>query len=279
MIGHPFSINPTRFRPALSLQHLNWKHGAFIVIFLCLSLSGAQSQNAGTSDNSSAFQTLLIWMPFILKGFLLNLLMSFLAIGIATILGILLGLLQISKSGILRWPAHLFTHVFRNSPWLVILFMIMYLLPFEMRLPWGGVLVLPDWLKATVAFSLPVMANIAEILRGAVASIPRGQWESAESLAFTYRQTLWMIILPQCVKRMIPAWMNWYALLALATPMASLLGVSEAVGNAQAAMTAAGSRPELLIPFYLFLMLLFFIYIYPIAIWTRRLERKYAVNL
>jgi len=123
------------------------------------------------------------------------------------------------------------------------------------------------------------MANIAEILRGAVASIPRGQWESAESLAFTYRQTLWMIILPQCVKRMIPAWMNWYALLALATPMASLLGVSEAVGNAQAAMTAAGSRPEFLIPFYLFLMLLFFIYIYPIAIWTRRLERKYAINL
>ncbi len=277
MTGRPFSINPSRFGPSLSLRRLSWKHGALIAFFLCLSLGAAQSQSAATPEQPSAFQTLLIWVPFIVKGFLLNLLMSFLAMAIATVLGTLLGLVRISKAGILRWPAHLFTHVFRNSPWLVILFMIMYLLPFQMRLPWGGTLMLPDWLKATVAFALPVMANIAEILRGAVASIPQGQWDSAESLAFSHRQTLWMIILPQCVKRMIPAWMNWYALLALATPMASLLGVSEAVGNAQAAMTAAGSSPDLLIPFYLFLMLLFFIYIYPIAVWTRRLERKYAI--
>jgi polar amino acid transport system permease protein len=135
----------------------------------------------------------------------------------------------------------------------------------------------PDWTKATLAFSLPVMANISEILRGAVESIPRGQWDSAESLAFTRWQTLRWVILPQCIRRALPSWMNWYALLALATPMASILGVHEAVGNAQAAMEAAGARPELLAPFYLFLLCLFFAYIYPIAIWTRKLERKYAV--
>ena len=60
------------------------------------------------------------------------------------------------------------------------------------------------------------MANVSEIVRGAVQSIPSGQWESAEALAFTRRQTLWMIILPQCVKRMLPPWMNLYAILVVA---------------------------------------------------------------
>ena len=72
---------------------------------------------------------------------------------------------------------------------------------------------IPDWIKATLGLALPVMANVAEIVRGAVQSIPTAQWESAESLAFTRRQTLWMIILPQCVKRMLPPWMNLYAIL------------------------------------------------------------------
>ena len=74
---------------------------------------------------------------------------------------------------------------------------------------------LPGWLKATIGLSLPVMANVSELVRGAVRSIPSAQWEAAESLAFSRRQTLWMIILPQCVKRMLPPWMNLYAILTV----------------------------------------------------------------
>ena len=59
--------------------------------------------------------------------------------------------------------------------------------------------------------------------------MPTGQWEAAESLAFTRQQTLWQIILPQCFKRMIPPWMNWYAILTMATPLCSLLGVEEII--------------------------------------------------
>jgi polar amino acid transport system permease protein len=216
-------------------------------------------------------------MPFILKGFLLNLAMSLIAMALATIFGLALGLMQISQLALVRGPARFVTKLLRNSPWLVILFMVMYLVPFQFQMPGLGLVSIPDWWKATFAFMLPVMANISEILRGAVQSISKGQWESAESLVFSRAQTLRYIILPQCVRRMLPSWMNWYALLALATPMASILGVNEAVGNAQAAMEAAGSRPEFLIPFYLFLMCLFFAFIYPIAVWTRKLEARYAV--
>ena len=90
---------------------------------------------------------------------------------------------------------------------------------------------------------------------------------------------MWMIILPQCFKRMIPPWMNWYAILTMATPLCSIMGVEESVNLAQQAMTAEDSRPELLAPFYIFLLVIFFCYCYPIARWTIRLERRYAVKI
>lgn len=225
---------------------------------------------------SGSMGVLVQWMPFIMQGFLLNMLMSVIAMLLATIFGVALGFMQISDLALVRGPARFVTHVFRNSPWLVILFAIMLMVPFEVSLPWFGKVMIPAWVKATVGFTLPVMANIAEILRGAVGSIPTGQWESAESLAFTRRQTMRHVILPQCLRRMLPPWMNWFALLTLMTPIAAILGVNEALGNTQAAMEAAGSSPDLLIPFYLFLMSIFFVFIYPVSVWTKRLERRFA---
>lgn len=70
---------------------------------------------------------------------------------------------------------------------------------------------------------------------------------------------MWMIILPQCIKRMIPSWMNWYAILTMSTPVASVLGVEESVYLAAQAMVAEDSRPELLGPFYGFLLVIFFL--------------------
>jgi polar amino acid transport system permease protein len=135
----------------------------------------------------------------------------------------------------------------------------------------------PAWFKATVGLSLPVMANFAEIVRGAVNSIPTSQWESAESLAFSRRQTMWLIILPQCVKRMTPPWMNWYAILTMSTPLISIVGVNDAMTLTQDAL-AAEQRSELLMPMYGMLLVLFFLYCYPIARWTQFLERKFAVR-
>lgn len=262
-----------------SLSGLRWYHGIILLLGFVIVFAVVYWSNQGEAGaNLSALDTLILWLPFILKGFGLNLLMSFLAMAIATVLGVALGIAQVSQIAILRAGAKFITQLFRNAPWLVILFIVMYLLPIEVRLPGGDKIMIPDWLKATFAFSLPVMGNISEIVRGAINSIPTGQWESAEGLAFSRRQTMVHIILPQCVKRSIPPWMNWYALLTLATPMASILGVHEAVGNAQAAMEAGGGRPDFLLPFYLFLLCLFFVYIYPIALWTRKLEQKYAVS-
>lgn len=269
------ATDKTGFQPLRLLRRIHWGYGVALLVAVAVVVV-ISSGTTGSDQERSALGSLIAWIPFILNGFVLNLVMSFLAMALATMLGIGLGLLQLGRSMAIRKPAVFVTHLFRNSPWLVILFVVMYYFPFELRMPGGGIVSIPGWIPATFAFALPVMANISEIVRGSVNSIPNTQWESAASLALTRAQTLRHVILPQCVKRSIPPWMNWYAMLTLATPMASILGVQEAVGNAQAAMEAAGSRPELLMPFYGFLLVLFFAYIYPIAILTHRLERKYG---
>src|SRR3546814_12492445 len=114
-------------------------------------------------------------------------------------------------------------------------------------------------MKATLGLSLPVMANVSEVVRGAVISLPKGQWEAAESLAFSRRQTLWEIILPQCVKRMLPPWMNLYHILTMAQVLASLVGVSEML-NQNGRSPAADTRPDLLSPSSAFVMVSFFAY-------------------
>jgi len=151
------------------------------------------------------------------------------------------------------------------------------LLPFEFRVA-GLRIPFPDWVKAVVGFSLPAMANVSEILRGAVLSVPTGQWESAESLGFNRRQTMFQIILPQCIKRMLPPWMNLYSLITMSTVTASVVGVSEMLTMTAQVHAAEGSRPELLAPLYSFAMLCFFVYAYPIGKWTEYLERKYQVK-
>jgi polar amino acid transport system permease protein len=73
--------------------------------------------------------------------------------------------------------------------------------------------------------------------------------------------------------------MNWYAILTMATPLCSLLGIEEIITLSRQAMESEDNHPELLVPFYGFALLLFFAYCYPIARLTMRLERKYAVKL
>ena len=198
------------------------------------------------------------------------------AMAVGTLLGAFLGLAQLSRAAPVRGTSWFATHFFRNAPWLVLLFYCMFLLPFKITV-FGISVPLPDWVKATFGLSLPVMANVSEIVRGAVQSIPTGQWESAASFAFTRRQTLWMIILPQCVKRMLPPWMNLYSILTVGTVLVSVVGVSEVMTLAGDVL-ASENRADLLMPFYFYILVWFFLYCYPIARWTVYLERKYAVN-
>jgi len=247
---------------------------AFVIVLHPLTAYAQSGLGLGRSVDA-----LWRWIPYLLfSGFLMNVVISVLTMAIGTAAGLVLGLMQISPVAAIRKSAWVVTQVFRNSPWLVLLFIVMLAFPFEVTIA-GITISIPDWVKAVFGLSLPIMANIAEVVRGAIQSVPWGQWEAADSLAFSRQQILWRIILPQCFKRMIPPWMNWYAILTMATPLVSLLGVEEMVTLSRQAMVAENSRPELLVPFYGFCLVVFFIYCYPIARWTMRLERRFNVKL
>src|SRR6185369_13002478 len=249
-------------------------HAGFLLIALLCAAGYSQAQ--GGSATAPIIDTIWKWTPLLAKGFAFNIGISALAMAIGTVFGTLLGLAQLSRAAPVAKPARFVTNFFRNAPWLVLLFYCMFLLPFKITI-FGVSVPLPDWVKATFGLSLPVMANMSEIVRGAVQSIPSGQWESAASFAFTRRETLWMIILPQCIKRMLPPWMNLYSILTVGTVLVSVVGVSE-VMTLTGDVLASENRADLLMPFYFYILAWFFLYCYPIARGTVYLERKYAVN-
>ena len=246
---------------------------ALLVLFVS---SVAIAQITGSPAQPSVLDLLVKWTPLLASGFLFNLLISFFAMAIGTIAGMLIGLARISLLRSVRGTSWVVVQFFRNAPWLVLLFFVMYLLPFQFTIG-STTIPFPDWMKATLGLALPIMANVAEIVRGSVQSIPTAQWDAARSLAFSRRETLWKIILPQCVKRMLPPWMNWYAILTMATTLASIVGVSE-VMTITLRITNAESRTDLLIPIYSYVLLWFFAYCYPISLWTSRLETRYEVR-
>ena len=248
---------------------------AFFTAFLILMTGVAEARNADAKQG--VLSILIEWTPFLFEGFLFNILISAMAMFIGTALGSVLGLMQISLIPSIKHSSWFVTQFFRNSPWLCLLFFTMYMLPFEFDL--GFVVIpFPDWLKATLGLSLPIMANMSEIVRGAIQSIPFGQWEAAESLAFNRRQQLFQIILPQCVKRMLAPWMNWYAILTMTTVLASIVGVNEVMTRVSEVLASTGGRVDLLAPLYSYIMIWFFIYTYPIARLTMSAERKFNVN-
>lgn len=262
-------------RYALPVVRLDGRTMLVLAALLCLWAGVAEAQ-ALASGQESVLATILKWTPLISRGFALNVAISLIAMGLGTMLGLFLGLAQISLMPPVRAGSWALTQFFRNAPWLVLLFYCIFVLPFRVTV-FGQTFDVPNWLRATIGLTLPVMANVSEIVRGAVQSIPRGQWEAAESLGYRRGQTLREIILPQCLKRMAPPWMNLYAILIMSTPLASVVGVEEAMTLTRGALNAE-RRGDLLIPMYGALLLAFFVYCWPIAHATQALERRWQVT-
>jgi polar amino acid transport system permease protein len=216
------------------------------------------------------------WTPFMAEGFVLNVGMSLFAIIVGTVGGVFLGMGQVAPSALTAAPSRIATQIFRNAPWLVLLFYCIFLVPFQVTVG-GETFQIPNWLRASIGFTIPVIANFSEVVRGAVQSIPSGQWEAARSLGYKWSKTMFSIVLPQCIKRMIPPWMNLYAVLLMATPLASIVGVEEAMTNTRTALQAEANS-NLLLPMYAYLLTWFFFYCYPIARFSMYLETRFAVR-
>jgi len=120
-----------------------------------------------------------------------------LALGIP--LGLVLALSRLSSRRALRWPAGLVIEIFRTTPPLVQLFWFFFALPIL-----TGIEMTP-FNAAVLTFSIQSAAFFAEAFRGGIVSVERGQWEAARALGMNPRQVMRRVVLPQAVKRMLPA--------------------------------------------------------------------------
>jgi len=146
------------------------------------------------------------------------------ALGLVLALGI--ALMRLSSRRVLSATARAYVSVIRGTPLLVQLFVIFY------GLPSIGVVIDP-WPSAVVAFSLNVGGYAAEVIRAAILSVPRGQWEAAYMIGMPRRLALRRIILPQAARVSVPPLSNTFISLVKDTSLASLILVTELFRRAQ----------------------------------------------
>jgi polar amino acid transport system permease protein len=204
-------------------------------------------------------------------GFAANIVISLWSMSIAVVTGAALGICLIAEKAFVRVPAEIVMNALRNSPWLVVLYAMLYLLPFEISV-FGTLVALSPTVKAIFGLALPVTANIAEVFRGGVQAIPTGQWESARSLGYRPLQILRHVVVPQAIPLMTPNLMTIYAMLFIGTSLVVVTGTSDVLSVARTVIGSDGSH--LATAVYLFVLLLFFLFSFPIAIFSRVLERR-----
>ena len=150
-------------------------------------------------------------------------LLSF-ALGLVIALGV--ALMRLSRIWIVSGIARVYISIIRGTPLLVQLFVIFY------GLPSIGVLVDP-WPSAIIAFSLNVGGYAAEVIRAAILSVPKGQWEAGYTIGMSRGQTLVRVILPQAARVSVPPLSNTFISLVKDTSLASLILVTELFRQAQ----------------------------------------------
>ena len=210
-----------------------------------------------------AFQLALDSAPFLLKGAYYTVVLSLGGMFFGLLLGFGLALMRLSRFKSVSWLARIYVSFFRGTPLLVQLFVIYYGLPqLGMELD-----PLP---AALIGFSLNMAAYACEILRAAIGSIERGQWEAAASIGMTRAQTLLRAILPQAMRTALPPLGNSFISLVKDTAMAATIQVPEVFRQAQ----LISSRTLEIFTMYLTVAVIYWVLCSILAHFQNRLEAR-----
>jgi len=173
-----------------------------------------------------SLQLVLDSAPFLLKGTLFTLELSFGGMVFGLFLGFVLAMMRLSHFWPLSWLARFYVSIFRGTPLIAQLFMIYY------GLPQFGIELDPIP-SAMIGLSLNTAAYTSETLRAAISSIEKGQWEAAASIGMSSWQTLRRVILPQAARTALPSLGNSFIGLVKDTSLAATIQVPELFRQAQ----------------------------------------------
>lgn len=194
---------------------------------------------------------------------------SLIAVIISIPLGILVGILMTFKNPILKAVLRVYLEFIRIMPQLVLLFIVFF---GSTRVI--GVDISGD-LAAVIVFSLWGIAEMGDLVRGAIISIPKHQYESGEALGLSKRQIFVYIIIPQTIKRLVPLSINLITRMIKTTSLVLMIGVVEVIKVAQQIIEAnRTASPNAAFGVYLAVFLMYFIACTPISMLARYLEKR-----
>ena len=194
------------------------------------------------------FQYILNIIPILLKASLKTLQLTVVSVLVGSLLGIVFALIKLQKNRFLYMLGYLYTWVFRGTPLILQIIFIYYGLPsFGIDLsPMQG---------ALIALSLNSGAYMAEIIRGGITSIDKGQFEAAKALGFTYMQTMRRIILPQTFRVIIAPVGNEFITMLKDTALVSVIAMTELMRTAQTMYAAKFSNEPYMVAAVIYLFL------------------------
>lgn len=177
-------------------------------------------------DTSSHWTFAVSILPILAKGLLVTLQATVVGFLLAAVLGLVFAGLKGMRSRWVAWPARFVSEFLRDTPLLVQLFFLYYVLP-----DYG--LMLPAFMTGALALGLQYSAYTSEVYRAGIQSVPAGQLEAARALDLTAVRTFWIVVLPQAIPRIIPALGNYLVSIMKDVPILSVVAVLEVLSVAK----------------------------------------------
>jgi polar amino acid transport system permease protein len=182
------------------------------------------------------------------------------------VVGLVTGLLRLSRNPVITAPLVAYVEIFRCTPLLVQIVWFYYALPVVLGID------IPAHVAAVLVLSLYTGAFYAEIIRGGVNSIERGQWDAARAIGMRRGQVMRHVILPQAVKRMIPPFMNQSIIQLKNTSLVSTIAVADLLYQGTI-ITAATYRP---LEVYTMVAVIYFLVLFPLTLAAQQVELRLA---
>ena len=196
---------------------------------------------------------------------------SLVSIAISMVLGLLLGMLVSRKNRVLRGVMRCYLEFIHIMPQMVLLFLVFF--GTSKAFGWN----LSGELSSVIVFSLWGTAEMSDLVRGAVTSVPKIQYESAMALGMTQAQMNRYVILPQAVRRLIPQSINLITRMIKTTSLVLMVGVVEILKVAQQIIEAnRKASPNAAFGVYLTVFLLYFLLCWPVSLLAKHLEKRWG---
>jgi general L-amino acid transport system permease protein len=204
-------------------------------------------------------------------GLLVTLVVSFVGIVLSVPIGILLALGRRSNLPVVRMCSVGFIEFVRGVPLITVLFMASVMLP--LFLPAG--INFDKLLRALIGVALFSAAYMAEVVRGGLQAMPRGQYEAAAAVGLGYWKTMWLIILPQALRLVIPGMVNSFISLFKDTSLVLIIGIFDLLGIVQLNFTDSNwAAPSIPATGYAFAALVFWAFCFSMSRYSIYTERR-----